>query len=453
MYRREGCNCLARLLTFPRPAHADCLNRFLLAKLHMDSLAITRTPGAVQEALRNLPTEIGDTYNQAMERIEATNDYDRKIVMNFLRWITFSVRPLSVAEVEHACSISATAIEVDPNEILSASDMASMCAGLVIIDASNIVRLVHFSAQHYFRENREKWFSNGDLSLARNCLAYVTFKAFETGPCSGPTESEDFKQRNTQYSLFEYSCSYWGLHASRAAEEDDLIDQVLGLLNSKPHLDSAVQAMWHSDNQDLANWDVKSGVHPLHLAAYFGLTQIVSKLLRGGGAVDCRDSRGTTPLMYATSGGHAFVVQTLLRDGANPNLVCERSFSSLHRAIAINDVHIARILLDLPNIDPSILDTFRDNQTPLMLAASLRRSQILPILLHKPGIDVNMQTGLSRSTALTLAASSGNPQVVRQLLIHADIDVNKRDLWSTAYVFFQIFLPKIIDKSHPKVYL
>lgn len=406
----------------------------------MDSLAITRTPGAVQEALRKLPAEIGGTYDQAMERIKATNDYDQRIVMNFLQWIAFSARTLTVAEVEHASSITTAATDIDPDEVLSASELTSMCAGLVIIDASNVVRLVHLSAQKYFRDNRERWFPGGNLSLARSCMTYISFKAFESGPCSGPAESEGFKQRIIKYPLFEYSCSYWGIHASRASEKDDLTHQALDLLNSKPHLDSAVQAMWHSDSQDLVNWDVKSGVQPLHLAAYFGLNQVVSKLMGAGRAVDCRDSRGTTPLMYATSGGHTSIVQMLLRGGANVNLVCERSTSSLHRAIAINNVNIARILLDQPNIDLDVIDTSRYDQTPLMLAASRRRSQILLILLHKPGIDVNAHSDSNKSTALTLAASSGDAQVVRQLLAHAEIDVNKRDGWSSPYV-----LPKLVS--------
>lgn len=74
---------------------------FLLAKLHMDSLATKRTPKAVQEALQRLPAEIGDTYDQAMQRIEATNEEDRNIAMNFLLWITVAARPLSVSEIEH----------------------------------------------------------------------------------------------------------------------------------------------------------------------------------------------------------------------------------------------------------------------------------------------------------------------------------------------------------------
>ena len=397
----------------------------------MDSLATKRTPRAVQEALQNLPTEIGDTYDQAMQRIEATNDDDRKIVMNFLLWIAFSTRPLSVAEVEHASSIIAGATDIDPDEVLGAGDLTSMCAGLVIIDASDIVRLVHFSAQNYFMENREKWFADGDTVLARDCLTYLSFKAFETGACSGPTESDDFKQRSLQYPLLEYSCSYWGLHASRAKHPENLTDQILGFLNNKSYLDSAVQALWYSDSPDIADWDVKSAVHPLHLAAYFGLTQVVSKLLRAGAPVNSRDSFATTPLMYATSGGHASVVQALIREGANPNLVCGRSSSSLHRAIAFNHVDVARILLDNPNIDLNILDTSRNDQTPLMLAASFQLSRIVPMLLHKPGLDINLQSGLDESTALTLAASSGDAQIVRQILSHPNIDVNKRNRWCT----------------------
>ncbi len=414
-----------------------CYVRFLLAKLHMDSLATKRTPKAIQHALQNLPTEIGDTYDQAMQRIEATNDDDRRIVVNFLLWIAFCKRPLSIAEVEHAFATTASASDasdIDPDEVLSAGELTSMCAGLVIIDASDIVRLVHFSAQDYFREKREKWFSNGDTILARDCLTYLSFKEFDAGASSGPTESEDFKQRIIKYPLLEYSCSYWGIHASQSQHPDDLTTQILDFLNCKPHLDAAVQALWYSDSPDVAVWDVRSGVYPLHVAAYFGLTDVVMKLLRAGARVDCRDSFETTPLMYAASGGHTPVVQVLLREKADPNLVCGRSSSSLHRAIASNDINVARILLNQPNIDLNIIDTSRSDQTPLMLAASLRRANIAQIILHKPVLDVNFQSGSHNSTALTLAASAGDAHVVRQILSHPNVDINKKNNWSTPLI-------------------
>ncbi|KAL8691941.1 MAG: hypothetical protein Q9218_002923, partial [Villophora microphyllina] len=406
---------------------------FLLAKLHMDSLATTRTPRAVQIALGNLPTEIGDTYDRAMERIEATNDYDRKIVMNFLLWIAFSTRPLNVAEVEHASSISLGARDIDKDNILAASELTSMCAGIVIIDASDVVRLVHFSAQSYFREKREKWFSNGHTVLARNCLTYLSYKAFETGASTGPSESEDFKQRLEHYPLMDYASNYWGYHAANAEPLPDLTAQIYDFLKMTPNLDSAVQGMWHSDALDLASWDVKTGVHPLHLAAFFGLGQVVTELLRAReDSVDCRESLGTTPLMYAAARGHAHVVQTLLREGANPNLCCLRKASALHRAIANSHGEVVKYLLNAPNIEINTVDSSRRDYSPLMLAILHGQEEMVNMILRIRSLDVNLQTpNQYRSTALGLASYGGNVGIVRSILGHPGCDVNQRDHWST----------------------
>ncbi|KAL8939033.1 MAG: hypothetical protein Q9216_003582 [Gyalolechia sp. 2 TL-2023] len=403
---------------------------FLLAKLHVDALATKRTPRAVQEALQSLPTEIGDTYDQAMQRIEGTNDDDRQIAMNFLLWITTAARPLTVSEVEHACSIKSSIREIDPYEVLSASDLTSMCAGLVIIDASDIVRLVHFSAQNYFDVNREKWFPESDTILTEDCLSYLSFKAFDTGACSGPKERDDFATRSLDFPLLEYCCSYWGYHAACAKQPEVLTDRVLDFLSHEKLLESAVQALWYAEGPAVASWDVKSGVLGLHLAAYFGLTHVTARLLRAGADIDARDSLATTPLMYAAAGGHVSVVQQLIREGADPNLICGRGTSSLHRAIVSNDVGVARTLLNHPDIAVNLLDSSRNNQTPLMIAASLRRIQIIPVLIHKPGLDVNFQFDDSQSTALHLAAASGDSKTTRLILSHPEIDVNKKSRWS-----------------------
>ena len=385
----------------------------------------------MQEALQSLPTKIGATYDQAMQRIEQANEDDREIAMKFLQWITFALRPLTVPEVEHACAIDARAKDIDPDEVLRASDMTSICAGLVIIDASEIVRLVHFSAQNYFQENRQRWFPEGDISLARDCLSYLSLKAFDSGPSIGPTERDDFETRSSEYPLLEYCSSYWGFHAVSANKPQELTLRILAFLNNSEHLNSAVQALWYSDSADVAGWDVKSGVLPLHLAAYFGLTRVASSLLSAGAATDSRDSQGATPLMYAAAGGNAPVVQELLREGADPNLVCSRGRSSLHRAIAFDKVNVARILLDHPNIDVNLVDGSRKDQTPLMLASSYGRGQIVPILTHKPGLDVNSQAPESQSTALHFAAQLADAQIVSTILDHPDVDVNKRNRWCT----------------------
>ena len=406
---------------------------FLLARLHMDALATKRTSKAIQETLQNLPTKIKDTYEQAMTRIEQkNNDDDRRMAMNLLLWIAFARRPLTVGEIEHATSIAPMTREIDPDDVVSAKDLTSLCAGLVIIDASNILRLVHFSAQNYLSENRARWFSSGDLVIAQNCLTYLSFKEFENGPCSGPHEREDFKRRAEEYPLLDYCCTYWGSHASRSQKSTDLNEQALAFLQSNTLLQTTVQVLWYSDSPVVAGWEAKTRVNPLHLAAYCGLAAGVTKLLARGNEVDCRDSMGATPLMYATTGGHAEVVRELLRQGANPNLLCNRGRSTLHRAIVAGDIQVARILFEEPGIDLQTPDPSQGDKTPLMLAVSLRRSEILQTLLHKPEIEVNTHSGSYRNTALTLAAGNGDANIVRQILTHPKIDVNKRNKWCTA---------------------
>ena len=283
-----------------------------------------------------------------------------------------------------------------------------------------------FSAQTYIHENRGKWFPDGDLAnfIARRCLTYLSFKEFENGPCSGPHEGEDFKERTEQYSLLDYSSSYWKVHASRSKEPTSLTEQALAFLQIETLLQTAVQVLWYSDNPAVAGWDAKSNIDPLHLAAYCGLADGATRLLRNGSQIDCRDSAGTTPLMYAIMVSHPSMVRALLRQGANPNLTCNRGSSALNRAIAVNHVIIVRILLDEPDIDLQTPDASRDDKN--------RCSEILQTLLQKPDINVNAHSGSYKHTALTLAAATGDAQIVRQLLSHQKIDVNRRNKWCTA---------------------
>ena len=68
---------------------SDVFHKFLLAKLHMDSLLVSLSRlQAVRNALEKLP---GATYNKAMERIKGI-DVDKKL----LSWITYARRQLSI---------------------------------------------------------------------------------------------------------------------------------------------------------------------------------------------------------------------------------------------------------------------------------------------------------------------------------------------------------------------
>ena len=71
--------------------------RFLLARLHMDSLMSQPTLGDIKQALRNLPQGskgLDETYKQAVERITYQPEGYRKLADQILSWVTHAKRAL-----------------------------------------------------------------------------------------------------------------------------------------------------------------------------------------------------------------------------------------------------------------------------------------------------------------------------------------------------------------------
>jgi hypothetical protein len=118
------------------------MSRFLLARLHMNALLQQSSVKGVLNVLENLPDELDDIYNDAMERIERQPEYDKDLAKKILSWITCACRPLSVVELQHALSVSPNMTEMDPDALVFDSKLTSVCAGLVVMDKKQcIIRL------------------------------------------------------------------------------------------------------------------------------------------------------------------------------------------------------------------------------------------------------------------------------------------------------------------------
>ncbi|KAK3174446.1 hypothetical protein OEA41_001692 [Lepraria neglecta] len=72
---------------------------FLLARLHVDSLANTAHPKAVKLALNQLPATLNKTYDETMQRVEQQDMKDIRLAHQVLSWIVCSFRPLTVEEL------------------------------------------------------------------------------------------------------------------------------------------------------------------------------------------------------------------------------------------------------------------------------------------------------------------------------------------------------------------
>ena len=123
-----------------------------MAKLHIDSLVSQRTAWDIRKALENLPREVNDTYDEAMKRIQSQSGVDRKLAERILSWITYSRRPLTYQELQHALAVTPQMTDMITEALVDKCRLIDICAGLVVIDnQSHIIRLARkwFVAECY----------------------------------------------------------------------------------------------------------------------------------------------------------------------------------------------------------------------------------------------------------------------------------------------------------------
>ena len=129
--------------------------------------------------------------------------------------------------------------------------ITSVCAGLVTVDEeSDIIRLVHYTTQEYFDQTWATWFPNGQADIAKTCVTYLSFKAFETGISH---TYEDFEARLQSNILYDYAARNWGHHARISSIEGGKL--ILDFLESTAKVSASSQAiMYHAHGYGDAKW-------------------------------------------------------------------------------------------------------------------------------------------------------------------------------------------------------
>ena len=305
----------------------DKFNRFLLARLHMESLMSWLTPGHLKRALKHLPKELDGTYTQAVQRIEVQDEGAREPARRLITWITYAKRELTIREVQHALAVGSDPDmkDFDDEFLLDVDILTSICAGLVIVDqASKTIRLIHYTTQEYFL--RTSMFPKERQGIAATCISYLSFDAFKSGPCSTVEAIDDRIQR---YPLYDYVTRNWGYHYSEAAEEG-LGRKVLDLLLCEEKVASYGQLFLYDEYSTISHRTLGSRIRAshslsdtdlmvaMHWGAYFGLSEEVKALITRGHDVEPAGTHRRTPLSWAAERGHDIVVGLLLRK--NPNL-------------------------------------------------------------------------------------------------------------------------------------
>ncbi|CAH0054982.1 unnamed protein product [Clonostachys solani] len=413
---------------------------FLLAHLHLQSLRSKKSPKAVRNALEKLPTGSNAydvAYGEAMERIGCQNDDQKQLANEVLQWVTLATRPLTTSEIQHAIAIEIGEARFDTDNITEIPDMLSVCAGLVTVDeGSDIMRLVHYTAQEYFNRTSEKWFHNAQERILKACITCLCYENIECPPTESIYLDNGLLDRGCMFYIYAARC--WGLHAQHLKTPPQA---VLRFLRQKVNVEASFMAIFspasslmRTDRKILL--DVQRLVTGLHLAIRFKLTSTVKMLLGEGGPnldakssfridPDARDWYLQTPLTWAAQAGQEEIVKILLSEpSVNPNSRDRINQTPLLVAAKGGFVGVVKLLLSTKGIEPDVKDV--DDQTPLAWAAAGGEDEVVKLLVSAPGVDVESRDW-SNGTPLTLAAFANHVKTMKILLSLPGVDPNSRD--------------------------
>ncbi|PBK81206.1 hypothetical protein ARMGADRAFT_812790, partial [Armillaria gallica] len=387
---------------------------FLLVSLHIDSLAQSTNRKILQDALKELPDNMKNAYDETMERVKHQGKHKSVLASRIFGWIVFARYPLTMLELQHALAVELGTTTLNPDNLCSKDLLGSVCGGLVVIDQTrqdgDIVRFVHYTTQEYFMSQKDSLFPQFQETIARTCLTYMLFNDLDIERQNKNTNNLIRSAWHAKYPFLHYSFEHWRYHASELPEEE-----IIAFLDSA--CDKKVVKIFHTEI-GLTKMPV-----PLHFAVQYDLLNITKVLLnRGDDPCQCE-----TPLLFtAINNGNLEIVKLLL----NQNEIDSNTWNSgkqwtpLSYAVERKFTQIVEILLQWDKVDVNCKDS--TGHTPLSYAVYSRSTQIVEMLLQLDQVDVNCKDSTER-TPLSYAAERGFIQIVKMLLQLDQVDVNFKD--------------------------
>jgi hypothetical protein len=270
-------------------------------------------------------------YEDTVNRIENQQQGIRELAKKMLFWIVFAKRPLMMEELRHALAVEPGRGSLDIRNLCPIKDMVSSCAGLVTME-SNIIRLVHHTTQEYFQHRHLENFQDVQRDIiVTSCLTYLSYDVFANGYL---TNSDLIKSRFQQNAFFEYAAQNWAYHIQDTPQS--AIDLALEFLMDDGKASASSQALFpYPGPQRFCG---------MHLVAYFGLNDIMIRLLEKKDP-DSKDMNGRTPLSYAAEKGNVLTVNLLLEYNVDLNVKCKNGWTPLSLAIEGGSAAVVQLLL------------------------------------------------------------------------------------------------------------
>ncbi|KAH0557143.1 hypothetical protein GP486_005066 [Trichoglossum hirsutum] len=350
---------------------------FRYAECQLISLRLAEREKDIEEALKQLPKDLDETYSRMLSHPSITKYADE--VYAILQWLAYSNRPLRLSEAAEAVVFTSDRSldsgdnpkSVDlRNRFPSPQRIRAILSGLVTVSGpgcqtrfgdeetdagqDGTITFAHFSVKEYLECDRvePKRFrlleSDAQWFILKSCLVYIHYYDTKTA-----------KVDPERYPLLLYSCKYWPRHAlALCCDKDQRIinTPVQRLTELRTKLNGptltlstkvALSDMYHPTHKVLTP-TLKSLPSPkmstspssqrfkdpwgdffiepifdfdsdsaLHSASCMGNKELVKLLLDGGVGINGVDRWRRVALHHAVGNGHGPVVEQLLQNGAD----------------------------------------------------------------------------------------------------------------------------------------
>jgi len=358
-----------------------------------------------------------DAYGATLGRIKGQGGEKARLGVTVLMWISHSERPLKADELCRALAVEIGLLNLHADNVPSIGTLLACCQGLIVVEKeASMIRLVHFTLHEYLRAHPDL-FNAAHSTMAETCLTYLNSQQVKASSTSPSPDLQDTP-------FLEYASLYWGVHAKK-----DLSDcakllalRLFGDYNS--HISTKI--LLKAQNMRIVHVNKFSGFSGLHCASFFGVIEIVARLIEMEGCdINQMDSTGGTLLHWAAWSGHEGVVETLLRrDGASPDKPNNSGQTPLLWAAYNGYEGVVETLLGRDDVNPANPDNA--GQTPLHCAAWNGHEGMVKMLLGRDGVTPDGLDNNGR-TPLWLAAGIGHEGVVKILLGRGDVNPDKAD--------------------------
>ncbi|KAK1655866.1 hypothetical protein BDP81DRAFT_11398 [Colletotrichum phormii] len=376
-----------------------------------------------------LPATVEEAYEKILGRLRPSQQEEARILLHI---VVGARRPLTLSEMDMAFQLATDSSDAQKHEDLDLnhnhikSQIRELC-GLFVFIKDDRIYLIHQTAKEFLItkdisncsiENCWKgslYRPDSDTIMTQICVQYLSFGDILEDRFRADRRKLDTDK--TQYPFLEYSAIYWPSHSRDANRlKEGLQKQILRLYDMRDQrFERWVSIFWHTNYQ----YQARHSLNSVHLAALNGHDEVLSRLLAlDAAALNSRDNKGQTPLIWGSLEGRQKAVQMLLGKGANVNAQGGEYGNALQAALSRGYDNIAQMLLSK---DADVNAQGGKYGNALQAASSEGHDNIVQMLLSKDA-DVNAQGGFC-GNALQAASSEGHDNIV-QMLLSKGADVN-----------------------------